>query len=707
MVQQTTFRPEIQALRAIAVTAVVLFHLWPNRVTGGYVGVDVFFVISGFLITSHLLREADSSGTISLSRFYARRIRRLLPAAFLVLAFVVAGVLLLAPESDWPYFLGGVVASALYVANWFIAVNAVDYFATDNAASPIQHYWSLSVEEQFYLVWPLLILLAVALTRKRPRARRWVLLGVFGAIFVGCLTYSIVATPVNQEFVYFATPAHAWEFALGGLLAFAMTTLRTVRWDSMHGLRAAVQIIGLVLIAVPVFVFDADTIFPGWIALIPVLGTAAVIAAGVPEVRWSPVRVMSLRPVQFVGDISYAVYLWHWPLIVFGPLLLLRPLTFVDKFVIIVLMVVLSWATRRFVEVPVIGAPAWRPRRVSYVAALAATAALVAGSVVPLTLLDQRAQAVQEDITERAETGDACLGASAIESEGCKYRLSIDPAIGISDASLAADDLNGVTADDGARIASRCTVGPFESEECVTGPSDPSGVVALVGDSHAQALEPGVEFTTTERDWQVRSYTRRSCPAVISDWVAPKAVSYKENQPECRAWRADVVQKIADDPSIDVVVVSSFGRRYGAGSSEHLEDAAQAMSDTWKVWVDAGKQVVVVGDLPTTRTDVETCVEEPDPAMACSRPRQDAMQLEPLTLSVALSHSRDVTLLDLSDGVCDAERCYAAVGGLLVYEDWHHLTPAFARSLAPLMLPELDRAMRRAGVPTGQAAAGQ
>jgi len=197
------FRPEIQALRAFAVAIVVLNHLWPGRMPGGFIGVDVFFVISGYLITAHLLREAESTGRVRLGAFWARRARRLLPASMLVLLACVGGVLLWVPLGEWEVALGQVAAAALYVVNWLLLSQATDYFNSANSPSPVTHFWSLSVEEQFYIVWPLLILAAFLLARKVPRRALPVAAGVLGAVFVASLAYSVIVSPVVPDVAHF------------------------------------------------------------------------------------------------------------------------------------------------------------------------------------------------------------------------------------------------------------------------------------------------------------------------------------------------------------------------------------------------------------------------------------------------------------------------------------------------------------------------
>jgi len=208
--------PEIQALRAIAIAIVVVHHVWPAALPGGYVGVDVFFAISGFLITSLLLRELDSTGRLSLTGFWARRARRILPAALTTLAFCGIATIVLVPVTEWDRTFAEMRASAAYVENWHLSASAVDYFAASDEPTHVRHFWSLSVEEQFYVVWPLLLVLLIAFARRRSAtARRRLLVFGLSALTVASLAYSAAATAANPAATYFVTPARAWEFAAG------------------------------------------------------------------------------------------------------------------------------------------------------------------------------------------------------------------------------------------------------------------------------------------------------------------------------------------------------------------------------------------------------------------------------------------------------------------------------------------------------------
>ncbi|BDZ55505.1 acyltransferase family protein [Agromyces marinus] len=382
---RTAVRPEVQALRAIAVGAVVLHHGWPAVAPAGYMGVDVFFVVSGFLITALLVREHARSGRISLKGFYLRRARRILPAAVAVLAAVTALTFLVVPRFEWRSYFREVLASALYFENWLLAADSQNPARGDLASTPVQHFWSLSVEEQFYLVWPLLVIGALALAVRRAGDPRLSLLVVLGTVTGASFAWSMVLTVQDHNLAYFSTFARVWEFGLGGILAIVAPSAATGRPRA----RAVLGWLGLVLIAVPILTFRTPEVFPGLVALVPVAGTLAVIWAGMPESRLSPARLTGLRPVQWTGDISYSLYLWHWPVFMFVPFLT----GVASPPWLMVLLVALSFAvaaaSKRWIEDPARfsgGARSgWRARPALLVGSLATAAALVvaAGIVGP------------------------------------------------------------------------------------------------------------------------------------------------------------------------------------------------------------------------------------------------------------------------------------------------------------------------------------
>ena len=344
----TAARPEIQALRAVAVGAVVLHHGWPAVAPAGYMGVDVFFVVSGFLITGLLLREHERAGRIDLGAFYLRRARRILPAAVTVLLVVAAATLALVPQRDWADWFRQIVASALYYENWQLAADSQTPAYADLASTPVQHYWSLSVEEQFYLVWPLLLILAIWYARRRSRAIAPVLLVILGAVTVASLIHSVMLTAADHNLAYFSTTSRTWEFGAGGLLAL----LAAAPLAGRETLRTVVSWAGLALIVVPILTFRDHDAFPGMWAALPVAGTMAVIWAGMPATRWSTARLAGLQPVQWVGDVSYSLYLWHWPIFMFTPFLIGVPNPAWAMVLLVVLSLLVAGLSKRLIEDP-------------------------------------------------------------------------------------------------------------------------------------------------------------------------------------------------------------------------------------------------------------------------------------------------------------------------------------------------------------------
>lgn len=314
-------RKDIQALRALAVGLVVVYHLWPKRLTGGFIGVDVFFVISGFLITSHLIAKPPQS-LKDFGEFWGRRIRRLLPIAFLVMALTGIGVYFLAPVTQWANSGKQLLASAFYVQNWALAGEAVDYLAADNVPTALQHYWSLSVEEQFYIFWPLFlgILGFTAVRQSFISTKVFVGSGVTLLIAVS-LAWSYYLTATSPGEAYFVTTTRMWELALGGLGAFVFPWLMA-KIGQRRFIRPILSWVGIAMIMYAAVTFSGATAFPGVSALIPVLGTVFVLVANAEANPGSPTWFVTSQPIQHLGDISYGIYLWHWPIIVLLPAVL-------------------------------------------------------------------------------------------------------------------------------------------------------------------------------------------------------------------------------------------------------------------------------------------------------------------------------------------------------------------------------------------------
>ncbi|MPV50716.1 acyltransferase family protein [Pseudactinotalea sp. HY160] len=301
-------------MRAIAIGLVLLYHVHVPFAGGGFIGVDVFFVISGFLITGVLMRDLETHGRISLARFYARRAKRLLPAAGVVLVATAALTAWSTSVVSWRVFGQDIAGAAGYVVNWLLADRAVDYLAEDVAASPVQHFWSLAIEEQFYLVWPLLLTAIGLLARRRRGAApsRRVLAAAVIAIIIPSLVWSIMHTAADPARAFFVTTTRAWELALGALVAIGVSRWQRIppRWACAIGWLGLCAVVGAGVLV------TQETHWPGYAALVPTVGTAAVIIGGCVPSDHGPSALLSLRPLTWLGALSYSLYLWHWPLLI-------------------------------------------------------------------------------------------------------------------------------------------------------------------------------------------------------------------------------------------------------------------------------------------------------------------------------------------------------------------------------------------------------
>lgn len=667
--------PEVQALRAVAVAGVLLYHLWPGIVPGGYVGVDVFFVISGFLITAHLMREVQADGRLRLGRFYARRARRLLPAAFLVIVVTGIAAAWLLPLRHWLQVFRELAASALYVENWALAGDSVDYLAqNNNIASPVQHYWSLSVEEQFYLVWPLLILLGWWLATRFTKLehRRLVVAGVLGTVFIASLVASIVYTAWQPGPAYFGTHIRAWEFAAGGLLALFYR-----RTESRAGLRTAASWLGLAAIAATMFLYNEATPFPGYTALLPVAGTVLAIAVGNPGGRLSLRPLLELPPVQYLGDISYSLYLWHWPLIVFAPALLLRDPGAVGRMGVLVIAILLAGLTKRFVEDPVRSSRRLQAHKarvtllpVLGAMALVVIAAMILSGSVTRQLTEERARAA-EVIRNHSD----CLGAASLVDVGCSsvdFGASLIPGI---DAAPT-DDVN----------SSECwsRTGDDRLKVCSEGPKTGAALrVALVGDSHSNQYLSTLKELAAQYRWRFDVHGKTGC--IWTAATQKDSVSWTE---ECESWKRKLNERLTTVEPYDVVITSYYA------SSPIRQDSGKSLKnsiidgfiDVWRPVTERGTQIVAIRDNPRARADYLTCIDRnrSDPARACSVPESDAYRFfdgQPGAVAkVAGAH-----LLDLGAFFCQHQTCPPVIGGVIVYRDPSHLTSSYARTLTPML----------------------
>jgi peptidoglycan/LPS O-acetylase OafA/YrhL len=675
------FRPDIQGMRALAVGMVVIYHLYPSLLTGGFAGVDVFFVISGFLITGHLLREYQKTGRVALLDFWGRRAKRLVPAAALVLTVTWVGSRLLLPATRLADTASQIRASALYYQNWQLAWNAVDYLKADSTASPVQHFWSLSVEEQFYLGWPLLFLLAalVALTARgearggAPAARRargqHAALLLAGAVVAGSLWYSVYYTHANPSGAYFVTTTRIWELGLGGLLALLPAGL--FRRLSRLGVLGWA---GLGLVIASAFVLSGTNAFPGYLALLPAGGAALLILGGSAAGRLGPHRLTSTRPMVFLGGISYSLYLWHWPLIVLYTAWSGRTVGLVTGPAIVVVAIALSWLTKVWVEDKVrtaslLSGHGWR----SVSTALAA--------VVPVVLVSLYIAA--EPGPWNGNLGPNYPGAAALASKVTRSEVKrapvLPPPTGIK---LPTYWQQGCLVAESSATPIECAYGDT---------SHPVLTVALVGDSIAGDWFTPLQQIADERHWKLVTELHSVCPLSAALMVTPTTGG---PYTACHTWGAAVVKDLETKIKPDVVITSELPGlatvKHPAGGAAAQADIGDGMAQYWKQLQDHGISVVAIKESPTPGLNMPECVtDNPTMPKKCAVPKSKAIVPDLPMMYATQAASGTVPLIDMNSLICGRAKCPAIVGNVLVYQDAHHLTSTYTLTITPYLEQDL------------------
>ncbi|MBM3617025.1 MAG: acyltransferase [Alphaproteobacteria bacterium] len=657
----THFRPEIQGLRAWAVMLVFLFHLWPESLRGGFIGVDVFFVISGYLITGILLREAEKTGTVSLKSFYARRIRRLMPAASLVLLASTA-MLPLIPRVEWEQNAFHLVASTLYAENWWLAHQAVDYFGAEESPSLVQHYWSLAIEEQFYILWPLVMLGLCALKSRLPfRTLALWGLGTLTLISFMCSLWLTESSPRNA---YFLTHTRLWELGVGGLLALSGYAVASAR------IRAVLLWAGLASILASAGCITPASGFPGWIALFPVLGSVAVLLSRGEGIggKW----LLNCRPAQFLGDISYAIYLWHWPLIVVWHAQV-GELPLWGALLILAATIPLAWATRRYVETYFLTRGRWAAddglmyRLGGTLAALC----IFAAAAVYIYIHAYVYLATKNTPSPEDYPGAAVLLSGAVAPAGKEL---LPP-------------LWQVKQDKPDVYRKDCHVGYGDDDPVACEYGDPKAEthIVLVGDSHAAQWVPALDAIAQKRGWRLTVFTKSACP------LLPVLVGEDEPYQTCYDWGQSVV-KWMKRVQPDLVVQTQAARTLAYAPSETREQRFEKTRDAvlrlWKELEDGGIDFIALRDTPAMPEDPTVCLSK-DPK--CAYPRAEVLRPDPLENAAIIDPA--VPYVDMSDGICNAETCDVVVGNIIVWRDYEHMTMTYVRTLEEKLEKALLAAM--------------
>jgi peptidoglycan/LPS O-acetylase OafA/YrhL len=654
-------RADIDGLRALAILLVVVYHVWLGRVSGG---VDVFLMVSAFFLTASFVRRAQGGRSLQLGAFWLRRFRRLLPAAAVTIVGVLAVALLAYPQTDWPRVWREAWSSLFYVENWTLAFSEVDYYArASSTPSPFQHFWSLSVQGQVFVLWPIIIGIAWLVVRRRRHLLVPALFAVFGAVFIASLGFSIVETAREQSFAYFDTRTRLWEFAAGSLIALALPYLRLPGWSA--AVLGWMGVAGIVLCGI---VIDVQGGFPGYLALWPVACTALVIVAGHGRPQGGPSAFLSSKQLRFVSRDAYALYLVHWPVLITWMVLSDRsePGLLAGSGIVLVSFV-LARLLSAFVERPLREARAINASKRLGVAVLAAAVLVVA---VPLgawqVTIDQRRAAL-----------------TASESGGYPGAAQIDTPVDLAGVNLPLMPLATALDEEWVDLGNPCTGTLVPGAQVLAGScvqterASEAGVhrVLVMGDSHAQQLMSPLKAFGEGQDWELVALLKGGCSIAIG------APSSSTSGPPCDEWRVAAIDYALQlQPDAVYLVVTR-------ASSTSEEVLLEGIEDIAAVLTDRGIEVIAVRDNPRFEFDMYECAlraesscEVVDVGLA------DESALE------AFGERDGVVAVDFRPWLCPNGTCLAAVGNVALYIDDNHLSDAYGRTLAPMLQSMLDSA---------------
>lgn len=657
-IPEKRYRPEIEGVRTVATLLVAIYHIWLGRVSGG---IDVFFVLSGFLITTSLLSRIERTGRVGFVNFVVGLAKRLFPQALFVSLITGISAFFIIPKVQWEALVTHIVASTFYFENWRLAIDSVDYLARDNATSPFQHFWSLSLQGQFYITYPLVIFIVFKLAHvifKTPI--RKTLLAVLFVLFVASLSYSIYKTGANQPWAYFDTFARVWEFSIGGMFALLLPYLRMNKYIS-----TITGWFGILVICFTGIILPVSTVFPGYLALVPILGVLLVLVACENSTKLGIDKFLSWKLFVFLGSLTYGFYLWHFPLLIFYQTAFeTQNVSLTHGVLILLVTLILSYISTHLVEKPIYKLDI-KYNKLKLYGSLSTLLVLVvvmtfgyaqyinAGKKAAITTVSAEhypgARVLYEEIELKKE----------VELSPSLLTLKQDVPEFYKMEECMSRNLEEV------RV---CHFGVLEN---------PEYTVAVVGGSHSAHWMPAIEILAEEMNFQIDLYSHDGCRFTTED-PNPEFNYFTD---ACLAWNKNLIEILKQDPPDLVFAPSTLNKR---------EVIPQGFINQW-IALDGYTHIFGIRDNPRMNEPVPECLERVEDVSECSVARDEALsKVAPWNNTTGIPDN--VYFADLSDYFCDEERCYSVIGNIIVYRDDNHITTEYMKTLAPMLKIPLQEA---------------
>ncbi len=689
MQKKKRFRLELEGLRAVAAILVAVYHIWFNRISGG---VDVFFVISGFLITTSILSVYAKEKKLNIIAYIVKLLKRLMPTAWFVAIITLIGSFLLLPVTNRPRIVQEFVASVLYYENWQLAFNSVDYLAENASASPFQQFWALGIQFQFYLIWLVLFTLIISV---------YVVTGVrnikkVAALFISLTVvvsfiFSVTSTQVNQPFAYYHTFARLWEFGIGGLLALVATNIRVHK--KLAFVLGWLGLIGLIACGI---IFQVANVFPGYAALWPVFCAVFIVIAGDSAKKGSAYQVLSFSPLVKFGSISYAFYLWHWPLLVFYyAQFKVEQVSVIAGILILLVAAVLAYFTIHVIEKPI------RQMKSKTLPAF-----IVISTLVTIVLLGnmyfnyqeqeriKRVAAETERILQQKEQERkqaAIKEQKELEQKFKEWDISFNNPGAMVKFTKQPMYESDETIMPAIEVAKQ-DVSPVYPDKCITKINETNvviceygetqnyeHVVAIIGGSHSAHWVPMLNKFGKKEKVKIVTYIKPRCRLQFNS---------PEDKGHCAPWFEDAIEQVIKDKPDLLFSVADIGK-------QQMPTIPKDFNEAWEYLEAHDIPLFLVRDNVWFGYNIVECVEEnADDPTKCKKPRDEAIA-EPSPMSLQTNIPDNITYLDVTDYYCDDDYCYPVVGNMITHFDSNHFTSTFSETFAPIIGPEIKATLEK------------